>query len=321
MVISYVFILHDYHNKGNCNTLMHLRNIHILIAGMVISVIFIVLIIQLSGAFDLHRKHEYHNNTQQEDKASSHDYIQSTVDIMANADNGSYRRPNMPHGIGHSLYINLGHRSDRMLSIESMLGNASIPFERVSAVDPRLPEYAHLTEGCFDAKECPGYVGCQYSHMKALEIAMSRKLSHVAIFEDDFVFQPFVNLSMVQDAVDDTMKKIPHWDVIALSLNIVSETVLNESVHFGTGSSVMLTSIHNAQTTGGFIVRDTIMMEMYKSFSPENCQVKKDHAIAIDQCWKPLQTTFTWVGFEPQPGIQMQSFSDIEQQVVDYGLS
>jgi glycosyl transferase family 25 len=100
-------------------------------------------------------------------------------------------------GIQNAYNINLQHRGDRQRQIEQTLGDASIPFERFEAVNARLDENKHLIEHCFDATICPGQVGCQLSHMRVLDAAMARSVEHIAVFEDDFVFQGHVNLSMV----------------------------------------------------------------------------------------------------------------------------
>ena len=222
-------------------------------------------------------------------------------------------------GIQNAYYINLQHREDRRRQIEQTLGDSFIPFERFDGVNARLDENKHLIAHCFDATICPGQVGCQLSHMRVLDAAMARGVEHIAVFEDDFVFQGHVNLSMVQSAIQETMSSVPYWDVIVLSLNIISETVWkNVSIAFSDVLRVHVSQVHEAQTTGGYIARRSIMPAMYAAFA--DCNVTAVYVTAIDQCWKPLQHRFVWVGFEPQPGTQMKSFSDIEQRDVNYQL-
>ena len=229
------------------------------------------------------------------------------------------RVANVTVGIRNAYYINLQHRGDRRRQIEQTLWGASIPFERFEAVNARLDENKHLIAHCFDATICPGQVGCQLSHMRVLDAAMGRGVEHIAVFEDDFVFQGHVNPSMVQSAIQETMSRVPEWDVIVLSLNIQSETVWrNVSVGFSETGRGYVSQVHEAQTTGGYIARRSIMPAMYAAFA--DCNVTVDYVTAIDQCWKPLQRRFVWVGFEPQPGTQMKSFSDIEQRDVNYQL-
>ena len=225
------------------------------------------------------------------------------------------------NGIQHAVYINLAHRKDRQEAVEELLRTAKVPFERFEAVNPRLlPE---LLDGCWDSSVCPGQVGCQLSHLAVLRRAMDAGWDHVAIFEDDFTWQPLVRPDMVQAAIAKAMELVPNWDVIALSLNIALEKPLGEElkVQFAPDTWTGLTRIENAQTTGGYIARRSVMAQIYDAFLPENCLVKKDYTTAIDQCWKPLQSKGMWVAFEPQPGTQHRSFSDIEQREVFYGLT
>ncbi len=80
------------------------------------------------------------------------------------------------------------------------------------------------------------------------------------LFEDDFVLHRFVDKSMIQAAIKKTMVVIPDWDVIALSLNIGSETVLEKlTVPFSSTFVARVSLIRNAHTTGGYIARHTII--------------------------------------------------------------
>ena len=224
-------------------------------------------------------------------------------------------------GIRHAFYINLEHRRDRREAIEATLQRAQIPYERIEALNPRLPEHQGLLEGCWDRSICPGQVGCQLSHLAALRRAMDADWDHVAIFEDDFEWQPFVRPDMVQAAVAEAMELVPHWDVIGLSFNVQKETLMDLRVRFAPDRWAALTRIQDAHTTGAYIARRSVIAQIHQAFSPENCQVRKDYGTAIDTCWKPLQRIGTWLAFEPQPGTQRRSFSDIEQRDVFYGLT
>jgi GR25 family glycosyltransferase involved in LPS biosynthesis len=245
--------------------------------------------------------------------------FKSNHSMSRKAVRAAYHKNKTVLGIQNGYYINLQHRQDRRLQIESTLRNASIPFHRIDAVNTRLDENKHLIANCFDQKACPGQVGCQLSHLKALHTAMTRNVDHIAIFEDDFVFHSYVDNAMVQHAISETMFRIPHWDVIALSLNILSETVwTNFTIPFSSTFTAGISQIHDAQTTGGYIARKSIIPDLYAAFA--ECDVKRNYFTAIDQCWKPLQRRYIWIGFEPQPGTQGRSFSDIEQRDVNYEL-
>lgn len=57
-------------------------------------------------------------------------------------------------------------------------------------------------------------------------ISCCRKYPHVAIFEDDFVLQKFVDPANVQPLIQTLMDMHKDWDVIALSSNIATAKVL-----------------------------------------------------------------------------------------------
>lgn len=233
----------------------------------------------------------------------------------------SCKKPKPNSIVDMGLYINLQHRTDRRQSIENQLKDMQFDYEIINAINPRSNEYKHLIENCFDERTCPGQVGCQHSHLLALNLSMKRGYKAVAIFEDDFVLQSFVDPTSVQAFLRETTRLVPDWDVIALSLSVYSENPLGLFVNFSSTYQAQLTQITGAQTTGGYILRDTIIPSVYQSFL--NCDVKKDYHTAIDQCWKHLQyqSQYKWIAFEPQPGTQAKSYSDIERHDVDYGLS
>jgi hypothetical protein len=234
---------------------------------------------------------------------------------------------NLPPGIRHCLFINLDHRLDRLNQFLLQINASGISCERVEGVDPREKgaAFTDLLKSCFDDRACPGQLGCQLSHLKAVDLAIKRNWSHVAIFEDDFMFQPFFPASHLQPLVESVIQNTTEWSVIGLSLNIYSQTVLVYKPVFTTPDSdkqVKMTLIHDAQTTGGLIFRDTSTLRRYRDLiSLENCDVRKDYHTAIDQCMKHMQRESTWIGFQPKIGTQRGSFSDIERANVQYGLA
>ena len=233
----------------------------------------------------------------------------------------------LPPGIHHCLFINLDHRVDRFNQFLSQINSSGISCERVEGVNPREngTTFAELLKYCFDDRACPGQLGCQLSHLKAVDLAIERNWSHVAIFEDDFMFQPFFPASRLQPLVESVMLNTTQWSVIGLSLNIHSQTVFgHEPVFTSTDrdKEVRTTLVHDAQTTGGLIFRDSAVLRRYRDLiSLKNCDVRKDYYTAIDQCMKPMQRDTVWIGFQPQIGTQRASFSDIERVQVNYGLT
>lgn len=305
---------------------------------------FLMVWIVVFSLFSFHiikRKQKYQNNIYHKHwktKKNTSQYLSDlfpniTMHNKSNSNNNSNDKSNDKNNNSKKIkafIINLKHRQDRLQSIIKTMENMQFEYVIIDAIDPRLSEYSHLTNGCFDTEICIGQVGCQYSHIKALNESMKFLMErenvddssyHIAIFEDDFILQPFVDPLYVKNAVMEAMNIIPDWEVIALSLNIISETIMHtkNKVNLSSTFQASLTHVQIAQTTTAFIVKKSIIPHILSSFV--NCDVKKDYYTAIDQCWKHLQNSHKWIAFEPQLGTQSKSFSDIERVVVDYGIT
>jgi len=230
----------------------------------------------------------------------------------------SYNNTSTPQSNHLFVVLNLEHRQDRQIAINEEFQKTNISFEWGTTINPRLPEHTHLTKDCFDKTKCPGQVGCQMSHILALENAIKLNLDYIAIIEDDFRFHSFVDPSYVSRALDETMTKwVPEWDVIAGSLNMLkTQTLFASAISVSPTTKLDIVKIEEAQTTTFYIVKKSIFLPLLKAY--KECDVKKDYHTAIDQCFKPLQKTFLWVGFFPQLGTQSPSFSDIENIFVNY---
>ena len=222
-------------------------------------------------------------------------------------------------GLHHVMYINLLHREDRRSRMESLLESMNVTsYERIDAIKPE----PSMTQSCWDQSPngvCAGQIGCQLSHVKALDLAIQRGYPHVTILEDDFALQAHSDPLYVAHAVAELQQRRPDWDVIGLSLSIIERQDLPEKIQISGTAHLQLIRISMAKTTGGYIVRDRVMKQMRDIISPEQCHVKRDYNTAIDTCWHPLQRSATWYGFSPQVGTQAASFSDIELRNVDYG--
>ena len=195
--------------------------------------------------------------------------------------------------------------------------NVSCCSERIEATKP----FPNMTQSCWDQSPsgvCAGQIGCQLSHVHALDLAMQRGYPHVTILEDDFALHSHSDPSYVESAVQSLQAMKPDWDVIGLSLSIIEKQLLPETVKISSMQSLQLVKITKAKTTGGYIVRDRAMPQIRDIISPEKCHVKRDYNTAIDTCWHPLQLSLNWYGFSPQIGTQAASFSDIELRHVDY---
>jgi len=215
-------------------------------------------------------------------------------------------------GIEHAMYINLDHRVDRRVSIQSQLELANIPYERLPAADVKNDTTA--LELCVSdprSATCLAKLGCKLSHIKALQHGISNRLPHIAVFEDDFAWLPHTNPGLVQGVIRTMQRKMKDWDVLLLSMNVVEqqEVVPRHDLLIGRTMS-RITRVLDAQTTHGYVVNAHYFTELKSVF--EQCNVTQSYEVAIDQCWKPLQRNDQWYGFYPQIARQLSGFSDIE---------
>ena len=195
--------------------------------------------------------------------------------------------------IGKIVYINLEHRLDRKKQITKELDKLGCNYMRLSAI-----------------KDKNGGLGCVRSHIKCLKYAKENNLKNILILEDDFVFTE--NRKMINKKLSEVFYKLNNnWDIIMLSGHGIEEiTDIN-----------ILNRITKAQTASGYIVNNhyyDILLEIYRE-SEKHLSNNEDYKIwALDQNWKKLQEVDKWYILNPQIGKQKESYSDIEQEVVNY---
>mmetsp|Transcript_4314 Transcript_4314/g.15203 ORF Transcript_4314/g.15203 Transcript_4314/m.15203 type:complete len:271 (-) Transcript_4314:399-1211(-) len=222
--------------------------------------------------------------------------------------------------LDHALYINLESRADRRASIESELRKANISAERIEAVHISVRD--PVLAGCWNesfAFTCAGRIGCQRSHIKALEYASAKKWPHVAIFEDDFQWVPGVDAERVLANLEQIQRWRPDWDVIVLSLNVMEKEIFEKNVvKVGRKMTASLVRVDNALATHGYLIRSRLYPFAIQMF--RLCDVRSNLHAAIDVCWQPLQRLTKWYGFTPQLATQAISYSDIEGTEVSYSI-
>lgn len=190
-------------------------------------------------------------------------------------------------------YINLKSRPARRRHILKQLTKiqANIPIFPIDAVPlPSNPQ-----------------VGCAMSHMKALSHARQHEFTSIMILEDDFTF----HTSRVQ--LDQQLTRLfsyyPNWEVVQLS------TVNSKTVPTRTPG---ITKVIRADTTAGYLVRDTAIIPLFNIFlqccrQNPNMPIMATNQQAIDVAWQPVQAKMNWLLFEPNLGYQSEEFpSDIE---------
>jgi GR25 family glycosyltransferase involved in LPS biosynthesis len=196
--------------------------------------------------------------------------------------------------IKNTLYINLEHRKDRLMHVTKELEKIGIQGERFNAV-----------------KTKNGAIGCTMSHIKCLELAKERNYETVFICEDDITFtNPQVLLDSLQNFYENTSIQ---WDVLLIGGNNVPpyEKTTDYCIR-----------VSNCQTTTGYIVKNSYYDVLIQNFresvqgllkNPNNKQ-----QYALDMYWKQLQRINRWYMLFPFTVVQCESYSDIEERVVDY---
>jgi len=192
--------------------------------------------------------------------------------------------------IQHVLYINLDERMDRREHTEQEFKRLGLPGLRVQAV-----------------KTKPGQLGCALSHVKCLEIAKENNWDHVMICEDDMLFVK--DAQMVKDRFNTFLSRHKDWDVIALGINIIDGTYIDDST----------ARIQKAHCTTCYIVRKEYYDVLLNNFkiSAERLYSKTINS-EVDVIWQSLQKRDRWMTILPYLAIQRDGVSDIAGNGKEY---
>jgi len=191
------------------------------------------------------------------------------------------------------MYINLDHRTDRKNQIEKELNEMGLSFERFPAI-----------------KDSFGAVGCSKSHLEVLKVAKGRKYKQILILEDDFTF--LVDRPTFDKTISDIIQK--QFDVCMISYNV------NKSIDH---SDPIWKKAIDVQTTSGYIVKDhyfDTLIKMIEESIPPLQKTRNREQFAIDMYYKNGQRDGNWYHTTTRLGKQIDSYSDIEQQHVKYGV-
>ena len=200
----------------------------------------------------------------------------------------------------HIYYINLDKRQDRNHEFLGEMARLNIVnFTRIPAT--------HMPKR--------GALGCSLSHIKALELFLESTHSECCILEDDFTFV----LGQWQVAsLFKTLLTVP-YDVCMLAANVLRS---EETEH------TFLRKVDDAQTTAGYCVSKAYARTLLANFKEGAAKLKegfetdgkKEPRFCLDIFWKSLQPTAKWYVVNPKMGIQRDSYSDIEERSVRYGV-
>ena len=191
-----------------------------------------------------------------------------------------------------ALYINLEERTDRNALIQDTLAQIKCSsITRINAV-----------------KHSKGEIGVAYSHIKALETAKERGLSHVLIVEDD--------LEWISNNVQNAIDSLNHmsYDVCVLApvfdLNCTANRV---SEFFVTNTK--------CQTAAAYVCSNKYYDTLINKLKESVLHLEEGHPpelYAIDQHWKGLQMKDNWLFAYPTLGKQRAGYSDIQKQHSNY---
>ena len=189
--------------------------------------------------------------------------------------------------IEHVVYINLDERPDRRALIEKEL--AVFPPEKVQR---------------FKAiKNVKGAIGCTFSHIRVLQMAIEQGWSNYLVVEDDFMWK---NTEVSIPTLVRLLQQ-PH-DVILLGGTAIQ-------YYKDTGR------LHSGQTTTAYIVNSryyATLMANFKEGLAGLLRTGSKQLFAIDMYWKRLQPGDLWFVVAPGLCTQRPDRSDIEERLVDY---
>jgi hypothetical protein len=189
--------------------------------------------------------------------------------------------------IEHIVYINLDERPDRRALIEKELD--IFPPKKVQR---------------FKAiKNVQGAIGCTFSHIRVLQMAMENGWPNYLVVEDDFMWK---NLETSVPILRQLLAN--PYDVILLggtAIQYYKETL----------------RLHSGQTTTAYIVSagyyETLMAN-FKEGLAGLLRTGSKNLFAIDMYWKRLQPGARWFVVAPGLCTQRPDRSDIEERLVDY---
>jgi GR25 family glycosyltransferase involved in LPS biosynthesis len=221
--------------------------------------------------------------------------------------------------IDQFVYINLDHRTDRNATMIRELTRMKIPitkFQRIQAV-----------------RNERGAIGCTFSHIKSLQLAIEKKWKNVLIMEDDFVF--IESNEKVESGIryffENIVPKVPDWTVVNLSRGASQQMRPIDKDTFAPldpsnpssfeKSDTLIWKADAISSASGYIVNHTFFQTLLNNYREGLVGLMKTYdkpTFACDMYWFPLQRNTNWYIFNPSIGYQYESFSDIEQRMVDY---
>jgi len=203
------------------------------------------------------------------------------------------------------LIINLEHRTDRMGRCMNWLKESGVPDEKIKRVD------ATYIPG-------RGHIGCIASHIRALELFLQSSGKYTLIIEDDF--EP-TDIPSFWSNFTKLFNSGISFDAVCASYNV-------EKVEETPSEAPFLRRLRETFTTSSYVVSHEYAKTMHRCFLEafylaqfeESTTRQKTHQYTLDVYWHTLMKADTWYCFYPRIGYQVESYSDIQGHVTNYGV-
>jgi len=199
-------------------------------------------------------------------------------------------------------YINLNHRTDRLLQINDELSKTNISKDKINRI-----------EAIYNPKS--GALGCSKSHIIALETFIESGKDNCIILEDDFEF--CLELSQVHELLNNFFNTIKSFDVLMLGGNNYMSSDTNYPF-IKKAQYVINTSSYCVAKEFAPILLYNFKEGASKLEHIVNTNSDDNHSNRIDMYWLRLQYSNNWFIINPKIGKQRLSYSDVEQIVRDY---
>jgi len=165
-----------------------------------------------------------------------------------------------------------------------------------------------------------GAIGCAFSQAFALSrFLFESNAEYCLIFEDDF---EVLNPDNFADTLTDFLTRNDDWDVLMLASNVA--VPISASLHPN------VFRVAHAQTASAYLVKRKYAPTLIKTFYEAADYLSSRYLVldtktqnyfyAIDMIWKSLQLEAKFYAFLPQLVRQRESYSDIENMRVFYGV-
>jgi GR25 family glycosyltransferase involved in LPS biosynthesis len=212
--------------------------------------------------------------------------------------------------IDRVVFLNLDTRPDRLSQITTELDALGVRdrAQRLAAVPHAL-----------------GIYGCAMSHLQAVKAARDDPtVQRLLVLEDDFQLR--VPPSRLHDAVRGFLRTHgDDFDVLFLAVNLIERVRAPAPVAAAAAAEVegpAVVRVLRGQAGAAYIINRRAMdglIRVWEAQLPLLLASRGAHDHCPDISWWPLQQAGKWFAFEPSPGGQRPSYSDIQKQFVRYG--